>query len=99
MDQPERFRRAVGMPYEISAEGALKQPKVQRWLKANVEFLKGATFLSLKQVTYSVRKIPFGMLYVAEVLAKALRNKFPLAPEKDILNVIGKYIGITNRSE
>jgi hypothetical protein len=32
------------------------------------------------------------MLYVAKVLARALRNKFPLVPEKDVLKVIGKNI-------
>lgn len=79
-----------GMPYEIGAEDALKQPEVQRRLKTNIEFLKAATSLFLEQITYSIRNIPYGMLYVAKVLARALRNKFPLVPEKDVLKVIGK---------
>ena len=81
-----------GMPYDISAEDALKQPEVQRRLKNNIEFLKAATTLFLEQITCSVRNIPFGMLYVAKVLARALRNKFPLVPEKDVLKVIGKFL-------
>lgn len=81
-----------GMPYEIGAEDALKQPEVQRRLKTNIEFLKAATSLFLEQITYSIRNIPYGMLYVAKVLARALRNKFPLVPEKDVLKVIGNLV-------
>ena len=79
-----------GMPYEISAEEALKHPEVQRRLRNTIEFLKAATVMFLNQITSSVRNIPYGMLYVAKVLARALRNKFPREPEKDVLKIIGR---------
>lgn len=81
-----------GMPYEISPEEALKHPEVQRRLRNTIEFLKTATVLFLNQITSSVRNIPYGMLYVAKVLARAIRNKFPLVPEKDVLKIIGNLL-------
>ena len=78
-----------GLPYDISSEEALKQPEVQRRLKGTIEFLKVVTACFLDHITSSVRNIPYGMLYVAKVLARALRKKFPLVAEKDILKVIG----------
>lgn len=78
-----------GMPYDISAEEALKHPEVQRRLKNTIEFLKAATTLFLEQITSSVRNIPYGMLYVAKVLSKSIRSKFPHVPEKDVLKIIG----------
>lgn len=81
-----------GMPYNVTAEDALKHPEVQRRLKSTIEFLKVATTLFVDHITSSVRNIPYGMLYVAKVLARSIRSKFPLVPEKDILKIIGKHI-------
>ena len=83
-----------GLPYDITADEALKHPEVQRRLRATIDFLKAATVMFLDQITSSVRNIPYGMLYVAKVLAKALRNKFPTVPEKDILKVIGIFFHV-----
>ncbi len=49
-----------GMPYEVSAEQALKHVEVQRRLKTSIEFLKSATSLFLNEITASTRNIPYG---------------------------------------
>ena len=76
----------------IETDGECDWLQVARRLKNSIEFLKSATLLFLNEITSSVRNIPYGMLYVAKVLAAALRSKFAHVAEKDILKVIGNLI-------
>ena len=48
--------------------------------------------LFLTTIVKSKRHIPYGMLYMTRVLHRALRAKFPDAPEKEILKVIGNLL-------
>ena len=84
--------RPCEMPYEVTSEQAMKHPEVEKRLKSSIEFLKSATLLFLEHITSSISNIPYGMLYVAKVLARALRAKFPHSAEKDVLKVIGHLI-------
>ena len=81
-----------GLPYQVSQEEALQHPEVQRRLQASIDFLKNATRWFLDAIASSTRNVPYGMLYVAKVLARALRRKLPDAAEKDVLKVIGNLV-------
>ena len=59
--------------------------------KLNVSFMKVST-LFLTTILKSKSKLPYNILYMAKILYKALAKKFPSAPEKDILKVIGNLI-------
>lgn len=57
-----------------------------------IQTLKDMVLEFLKRITESRDIIPYGMLYMSKVLHDTLAEKFPHAPEKDILKVVGNLI-------
>lgn len=84
--------RASGLPYEVTNEQALKHREVVAKINESLELLKQATEKVLSSILSSVHLIPYSMRYMAKVLKKSLHAKFPRAPEKDILKIVGNLI-------
>lgn len=84
--------KSLDMPHTVSQEQALKHIPVQESLTRAINQLKKISLEFLNRITRSRDLIPYGMLYVSKVLYSSLTEKFPLAPEKDILKAVGNLI-------
>ncbi|XP_011692559.1 PREDICTED: ras GTPase-activating-like protein IQGAP1 isoform X1 [Wasmannia auropunctata] len=84
--------QSLDMPHAVSQEQALKYPPVQESLTRAINQLKKISLEFLDRITRSRDLIPYGMLYVSKVLYNTLMEKFPHAPEKDILKAVGNLI-------
>lgn len=84
--------RPSALPYHVTSEQAMTHPEVQKLIQESINKLQKATDKFLNTITQSMDKIPFGMRYMAKVLKAALWKKFPLAPEKDVLKIVGNLI-------
>ncbi|XP_020296828.1 ras GTPase-activating-like protein IQGAP1 isoform X2 [Pseudomyrmex gracilis] len=84
--------RSVDMPQTVSQEQALRYAPVQESLKRAITHLKRLSLEFLDRITQSRDLIPYGMLYVSKVLYNSMIEKFPHAPEKDILKAVGNLI-------
>ncbi|KAG7199806.1 hypothetical protein KM043_000468 [Ampulex compressa] len=82
----------LDLPYTVTQEQALNYEQVRRRLRKGMQLLQGTVLEFLKRITESRDEIPYGMLYMAKVLRDSLTEKFPSAPEKDILKVVGNLI-------
>ncbi|KAH0541195.1 hypothetical protein KQX54_021250 [Cotesia glomerata] len=82
----------INLPYSVTEQQALTYEQVRRKLSAGIELLQSTVLEFLQRITESRNLIPYGMLYIAKVLYNTLSEKFPNAPEKDILKVIGNLI-------
>ena len=71
-----------GLPYSVSQEQAMQYPEVQKRLVQAITTLKEVT-----QVTSNRYLIPYGMLYMAQVMRCVLQRRFPHIPEKEIFKV------------
>nr|XP_050869767.1 ras GTPase-activating-like protein IQGAP1 isoform X2 [Vespula vulgaris] len=80
------------LPYTVSHQEALTYEHVRKRLNDGVRLLQKTVLEFLTRITESRDLIPYGMLYVAKVLNDTLSEKFPNAPEKDILKVVGNLI-------
>ncbi|XP_032684173.1 ras GTPase-activating-like protein IQGAP1 isoform X1 [Odontomachus brunneus] len=80
------------MPQTVSRESALCFPHVVKVLNKTINDLKNISLEFLNKITESRDWIPYGMLYMAKVLYDSLTEKFPHAPEKDILKAVGNLI-------
>lgn len=81
-----------GLPYHVTSEQAMAHVEVQKLIQESIVKLQKATDKFLHTITQSMDKIPYGMRYMAKVLKAALWKKFPLAPEKDVLKIVGNLI-------
>ena len=84
--------RTAGMPYDVTVAQALEYEEVQKRFNRSLTRLKQVSTLFLTTILKSKSKLPYNILYMAKILYKALAKKFPSAPEKDILKVIGNLI-------
>ncbi|XP_070512336.1 ras GTPase-activating-like protein IQGAP1 [Cardiocondyla obscurior] len=84
--------QSSNMPHTASQEQALKHVPVQELLTKAINQLKKISLEFLNRITQSRDLIPYGMLYVSKVLYNTLMEKFPHAPEKDILKAVGNLI-------
>ncbi|KAL6266711.1 hypothetical protein P5V15_003547 [Pogonomyrmex californicus] len=84
--------QSLDMPHAVSQEQALKHIPVQESLTRAINQLKKISLEFLDRITQSRDLIPYGMLYVSKVLYNTLMEKFPHAPEKDILKAVGNLI-------
>ncbi|CAL1687839.1 unnamed protein product [Lasius platythorax] len=84
--------KSLDMPHTVSQEQALKHIPVQESLTRAINQLKKISLEFLNRITRSRDLIPYGMLYVSKVLYSSLTEKFPFAPEKDILKAVGNLI-------
>lgn len=80
------------MPYTVTQQQALDYEQVQIRLNKGIELLQSTVLEFLTKITESRDLIPYGMLYMAKILNDSLTEKFPNAPEKDILKVVGNLI-------
>lgn len=76
----------------MSEEEALKYEEVRTRLENGMVLLKEKVTELLTRIIESRDLIPYGMLYMAKVLNDTLTEKFPKAPEKEILKVVGNLI-------
>jgi len=82
----------AGMPYDVTAEQALKYEEVRKRLQKSITKLKQLTTLFLATIVKSGNKLPYGILYIAKVLRSALRAKFPQTSDKELLKIVGNLI-------
>ncbi|XP_017888182.1 ras GTPase-activating-like protein IQGAP1 isoform X2 [Ceratina calcarata] len=80
------------LPYIVTQQQALSYEEVQIRLNRGIHLLQTTVLEFLNRITESRDLIPYGMLYMAKVLNDSLTEKFPNAPEKDILKVVGNFI-------
>lgn len=71
----------------MSQEEALKHGEVAKRLNRAIACLKEASAIFLDTICGAVDRLPYCLLYSARVLRAALLEKFPQAPEKDVLKV------------
>ena len=79
-----------GLPYSVTQEEAMKHGEVARRLSRAIHCLKEASTIFLDEIFNAVDQLPYCLLYSAKVLKQALHDKFPNAPEKDVLKASPK---------
>lgn len=79
------------LPYSVTQVEALAYEEIRMKLNGSISRLKDATLMFLRRIVESRHLIPYGMLYIAKVLHNTLMEKFPSAPEKEILKVQMEY--------
>ncbi|XP_006618095.1 ras GTPase-activating-like protein IQGAP1 isoform X1 [Apis dorsata] len=82
----------LNLPYTVTQEQALNYEQVRIRLNKGIQLLQSTVLEFLTKITESRDLIPYGMLYMAKILNDSLTEKFPNAPEKDILKVVGNLI-------
>lgn len=80
------------LPYDVSTEQALKHPEVQEQINESIKELQELTDQFLTKILTSLDSIPYGMRYMAKVMKAALVKKFPDAPEKEVLKIVGNLL-------
>ncbi|KAK7450216.1 hypothetical protein BaRGS_00039964 [Batillaria attramentaria] len=80
------------LPYDVSTEQAIKHPEVQQQIDESIKELQGLTDQFLNKILTSLDSIPYGMRYMAKVMRAALVRKFPDAPEKEVLKIVGNLL-------
>ncbi|OAD59074.1 Ras GTPase-activating-like protein IQGAP1 [Eufriesea mexicana] len=80
------------LPYTVTQQQALNYEQVRIRLNKGIQLLQSTVLEFLTKITESRDLIPYGMLYMAKILNDSLTEKFPNAPEKDILKVVGNLI-------
>lgn len=76
----------------MTQEQALNYDEVRKKLNQGIQLLQTTVSEFLTRITESRDLIPYGLLYISKVLNDTLKEKFPDAPEKDILKVVGNLI-------
>ncbi|XP_048514358.1 ras GTPase-activating-like protein IQGAP1 isoform X2 [Athalia rosae] len=84
--------QSLNLPYTVTQQQALSYEQVRHRLNNGIKLLKKTVVEFLTRITESRNLIPYGMLYMAKVLNDTLTEKFPSAPEKDILKVVGNLV-------
>ncbi|XP_078048629.1 ras GTPase-activating-like protein IQGAP1 [Augochlora pura] len=82
----------LDLPYTVTQQQALNYEQVRIRLNKGIQLLQSTVLEFLTKITESRDLIPYGMLYMAKILNDSLTEKFPNAPEKDILKVVGNLI-------
>ncbi|XP_074650823.1 ras GTPase-activating-like protein IQGAP1 isoform X2 [Tubulanus polymorphus] len=84
--------RASEMPYDVTVQQALEHEEVRNRIQQSVQCLKKVTDRFLQAIIKAVDTVPYGMRFMAKVMKEALHKKFPTAPEKDILKIVGNLV-------
>ena len=86
--------KVCGLSYDVSAEEALKHQEVSIRFQRSIVLLKQFTTLFLATIVKAKSKnlLPYGLLHLSKVLHQSLRKKFPNAPNKEILKVVGNLL-------
>ncbi|XP_025077670.1 ras GTPase-activating-like protein IQGAP1 isoform X2 [Pomacea canaliculata] len=80
------------LPYDVSTEQALEHPEVREKIDESIQQLQALTDQFLNKILASLESIPYGMRYMARVMREALVKKFPDAPEKEVLKIVGNLL-------
>ena len=80
------------MPYDVTTEDALQYEEVRKRLARSISKLKQVTTMFLATIVKARHRLPYGLLYIAQVLRNALRRKFSTCAEKDILKIVGNLL-------
>ncbi|XP_070211492.1 ras GTPase-activating-like protein IQGAP1 isoform X2 [Littorina saxatilis] len=80
------------LPYDVSTEQALQHPEVLEKIEESIKHLQALTDTFLNKILTSLDNIPYGMRYMAKVMRAALLKKFPDAPEKEVLKIVGNLL-------
>ena len=80
------------MPYDVTTEDALQYEEVRKRLARSISKLKQVTTMFLATIVKARHRLPYGLLYIAQVLRNALRRKFSACAEKDILKIVGNLL-------
>lgn len=80
------------LSYNVTQTEALQHEKVRTEIESSIATLKEYTLLFFNTIVASLDKIPYGILYMAKVMKTSLGKRFPDAPEKDLLKVIGHLL-------
>lgn len=81
-----------GLPYDITSRAALEHEEIRQQLDANLKMVKMYTAKFLHLILKSIKKIPYGLRYLARVLRNKLKSKFPMSTDREILKIIGNLI-------
>ncbi len=79
--------RASGYPYDITNQKALEFDEVKRQFDENLKTIKFYTAKFLNLILKSIKKVPYGLRYVAKVLKFKLKSKFTQSTDREILKV------------
>lgn len=80
------------LPYDVSNDTALEHEEVKRRIATTIQILIDATEKFQQSIMRSVNRIPYAMRYIAMRLRQALHDKFPEAPDDDVLKVVGNLL-------
>ncbi|XP_070541740.1 ras GTPase-activating-like protein IQGAP1 isoform X2 [Ptychodera flava] len=80
------------LPYDVTAEQALKHKEVQEILRQSIATLHKLTDKFFHSIVSSVDKLPYGIRIICKVLLDSLDEKFPDASDEEILKVIGNLV-------
>ena len=80
------------MPYDVTTNDALQYEEVRRRLARSISKLKQVTTMFLATIVKARHRLPYGLLYIAQILRKCLNKKFPTCPDKDVLKIVGNLI-------
>ena len=80
------------MPYDVTTNDALQYDEVRKRLARSISKLKQVTTMFLATIVKSRHRLPYGLLYMAQILRQSLRKKFPTCPDKDVLKIVGNLI-------
>ncbi|KAL5481649.1 hypothetical protein EMCRGX_G021851 [Ephydatia muelleri] len=80
------------LPYDVSNDQALEYEEVRTRIASTVTALTDFSNRFLVSIMESLNKIPYGMKFIAMKLRLALHEKFPEAPEDDIIKVVGNLL-------
>ena len=84
--------QASSLPYDVSAEEALKNPEVAKETQAAVRKMIEYCTLFLRAITNNVNAVPYGLRYICNALQYDLRQKFPKASDDEVIKAVGNVI-------
>ena len=80
------------MPYDVTTHDALQYDEVRKRLARSISKLKQVTTMFLATIVKARHRLPYGLLYMAQILRQSLKKKFPTCPDKDVLKIVGNLI-------
>ena len=84
--------QAAGMPYDLTTNDALQYDEVRKRLARSISKLKQVTTMFLATIVKARHRLPYGLMYMAQILRRSLKKKFPTCPDKDVLKIVGNLI-------
>ena len=83
---------ATRLPYEVSMVQALDHLEVRSRLSEAMETVRNAADEFMEAIFSNVGNLPYGLRYMAGMLRRLLKEKFPSADEDEVGKVIGNLL-------